>query len=69
MRYLVVLIPVLLLSGPASADPPWEYYRGYERPSAPPRDRMEEWRTRERMEHHMLREYCEHHPWERECRR
>jgi hypothetical protein len=65
MRYLLALIPILFLSIPVSADPPWEYQRGYERHDAPPR--MEEWRERERMEHRLRREYCERHPWEREC--
>jgi hypothetical protein len=67
MRYLLAMIPILFLSIPASADPPWEY-RGYER-TIPPRERMEEWRERERIEHRLRHEYCERHPWEHECRR
>jgi hypothetical protein len=63
MRYLLALIPILFLSIPVAADPPWEYHRGYE--MAPPRERMEEWRERERMEHRLRREYCETHP--RDC--
>jgi hypothetical protein len=69
MRYLLVLIPLLFLPLPASADPPWAHPHEYERTHIPPRERMEEWRARERMEHRLRWEYCERHLWDRECRR